>query len=392
MSLFRPRAASLSALEQILDGRGLGRRGGTMPNASRRSALTHSAVWASLRLRADLLSTMPVDAFRKRDGVQIETPKPPVLVSPGGDEVGIIEWLYSTQFDLDSCGNTFGLIRTRDGMGLPSRIDLVPVEDVTVLVKKGVKSYRIAGVEYDAAEVWHERQFTTSGSPVGLSPLAYSASSISGYVSAQEFVRQWFAGGAVPSAHLRNSEKTLVPAETKAVKAQFKESVTSGDVFVTGKDWEYSMLSAKANEAGMIDSLRWGVGDAARFYGVPGDMIDAEVSSGSITYANITQRNLQFLITNLGPAVARREDALSSLLPRPRFVKLNTGALLRMDLKSRYESYKTSTGGRPFMAPSEARALENLPPFTPEQLAELSAVTAAPAAPTVGGADGPSAE
>lgn len=139
---------------------------------------------------------MPVDAFRKKDGVQIETPKPAALVSPGGDEVGIIEWLYSTQFDLDSCGNTFGLIRTRDGMGLPSRIDLVPVEDVTVLVKKGVKSYRIAGAEYDAAEVWHERQFTTSGSPVGLSPLAYSASSISGYVSAQEFVRQWFAGGA----------------------------------------------------------------------------------------------------------------------------------------------------------------------------------------------------
>ena len=392
MSLFRPRAASLSALEQILDGRGLGRRVGAMPDASRRSALTHSAVWASLRLRADLLSTMPVDAFRKKDGVQIETPKPAALVAPGGDEVGIIEWLYSTQFDLDSCGNTFGLIRTRDGMGLPSRIDLVPVEDVTVLVKKGVKSYRIAGVEYEAAEVWHERQFTTSGSPVGLSPLAYSASSISGYVSAQEFVRQWFAGGAVPSAHLRNSEKTLVPAETKAVKAQFKESVTSGDVFVTGKDWEYSMLSAKANEAGMIDSLRWGVGDAARFYGVPGDMIDAEVSSGSITYANITQRNLQFLITNLGPAVARREAALSSLLPRPRFVKLNTGALLRMDLKSRYEAHKIGTGGRPCLAPSEARALENLPRFTPEQLAALSAVTAAPAAPTVGGADGPSAE
>jgi len=38
------------------------------------------------------------------------------------------------------------------------------------------------------------------------------------------------------------------------------------------------MLSAKANEAGMIDSLRWGVGDAARFYGVPGDMIDGQRS------------------------------------------------------------------------------------------------------------------
>ena len=386
MSLFR-RAANLSAIEQIIaDRAGLGRSG--VANVSRPTAMRHSAVWAALRLRADLISTMPVDTFRKVDGVQVETPRPPVLVNPGGDSVGIIEWLYSTQFDLDSCGNTFGLISARDGAGLPTRINLVPVEDVVVRVTKGVTSYRIAGVDHEPRDVWHERQFTTSGSPVGLSPLAHSAASVAGYVSAQEFVRSWFAGGAVPSAHLKNSEKVLNRSEKDAVKAQFKQSVATGDVFVTGKDWEYSMLAAKASESGMIDSLRWGIGDAARFYGVPGDMIDAEVSSGSITYANVTQRNLQLLIMNIGPAITRREAALSTLLSRPRFVKLNTGALLRMDLKSRYEAHKVGTGGRPFIAPSEARAFENLPPFTPDQLAELLAIPAASAA-NQGGTDGP---
>ena len=331
---------------------------------------------------------MPVDVFRKVGGVQVEVPKPAVLVNPG-DQVSIIEWLYSSQFDLDSCGNAFGLIAARDGSGFPARIDLVPVDDVVVAVKKGVVSYRIAGVEYEPRDVWHERQFTTSGSPVGLSPLAHSAASVLGYVGAQDFTRQWFASGAVPSAHLKNAERTLNKAEKDAVKAQFKASVQAGDVFVTGRDWEYSMLSAKANEAGMIDSLRWGIGDAARFYGVPGDMIDAEVSSGSITYANITQRNLQFLIMNLGPAIARREAALSSLLPNPRFVKLNTGALLRMDLRSRYESHKIATGGRPFLTPDEARGYENLPPFTPEQLAELESisVTSVAKSPTKEGTD-----
>ena len=389
MSLFR-RAANLSALDQVIADR-VGRRGGA--SVSRNTAMRHSAVWASLRLRADLLSTMPVDTFRKVGGVQVETPKPPVLVSPGGDSVGIIEWLYSTQFDLDSCGNTFGLIAARDGSGLPSRIDLVPVEDVAVRVTKGALSYRIAGANYEPRDVWHERQFTTSGSPVGMSPLAHSAASVAGYVSAQEFTRQWFTGGAVPAAHLKNGEKRLNRTEADAVKEQFKNSVTTGDVFVTGRDWEYSMLSAKASESGMIESLKWGIGDAARFYGVPGDMIDAESASGSITYANITQRNLQFLITNLGPAIARREAALSSMLPRPRFVKLNTGALLRMDLKSRYEAHSLGTAGRPFLTPDEARALENLPPFTPEQLAQLENLPAnKSAAPALGGADGTSAD
>src|SRR5690349_22002342 len=42
-----------------------------------------------------------------------------------------------------------------------------------------------------------------------------------------------------------------------------------------------------------------------------------------------------FLVMHLGPVVSRREEALSRLTPGPRFVKLNTDALLRMDPSSR---------------------------------------------------------
>jgi hypothetical protein len=59
------------------------------------------------------------------------------------------------------------------------------------------------------------------------------------------------------------------------------------------------------------------------------------VAGGNITYANVTQRNLQFLIMHLQPAMGRREDALTTLTPRPQFVKLNTDVLLRMDPQTR---------------------------------------------------------
>ena len=114
-------------------------------------------------------------------------------------------------------------------------------------------------------------------------------------------------------------------------------------------------------------------------------MIDAEVSSGSVTYANVTQRNLQLLIMNIGPAITRRESALSRLTMGPRFVKLNPDALLRMDLAARYAAHKVGIDGR-FLAPSEARALENRLPFTPEQEAEFARLFAAKAAtPTLQG-------
>ncbi|MGI5288037.1 phage portal protein [Nonomuraea polychroma] len=342
------------------------------------SALRHSAVWACLRLRANLISTMPVDVFRRVGGVPVEVPKPPVLVTPGGERVEMPEWLYSTQFDLDRAGNAFGLITERDGFGLPARIDLVPHSEVTVRIRKGeLYKYKIGGAEYDPPEVWHERQYTVAGLPVGLSPVAYAAWSIGEYLSIQEFALDWFGNGAMPAAHLKNTATTLNRGEAAEIKQRFKASVANGDVFVTGNDWEYDMLQAETAGAEWIEAKRYGVGDIARFFDCPGDLIDAAVSTGHITYASITQRNLQFLIMHLGPAVIRRENALNKLTPRPRFVKLNTDALLRMDPHTRAQALKTQIDART-LAPSEARELEDRPPFTDEQLAEFDRLFGVP--------------
>ena len=348
---------------------------GRFRRPDRDQAMRLSAVWAALRLRADLISTMPIDVFRKVQGVQIEMPKPPVLISPSGDDLDMVEWMYSTQVDLDSCGNTFGIITERSGAEgdrLPSRIELVPYTDVVVQKRDGKVTYRIAGTKYEPADVWHERQYTVSGIPVGLSPLAYGAMALGTGLSAQEFASAWFDAGGAPTGILRNKEKKLEPGEAATAKLRFKESTAARDVFVTGKDWDYAMVSAKASESSYVEQSGISATDAARYLGVPGDVIDAAVSGSSVTYANITQRNLQLLVLNLGPAIVRRETALSRrLLPAPRFVKLNSDALLRMDPMQRAEMLNAKVAART-LAPSEARALDNLEPFTPDQLAEFA--------------------
>ena len=362
----RASARELTALDLLAER--TGRRSGRGP-VSREKALRHSAAWACLRLRADLISTMPVKVYRDVDGTPVKLPAPPVLVKPS---TRIMEWLYSSQFDLDSCGNAFGIITARDGAGRPAQITLVNADDVTVIVKDGVVTYRIGGTTYTANEVWHERQFTVPGMVVGLSPIAYAAMTLQRYLSAAEFTVDWFGNSTVPGGHLKNTARTLKRQEAAKVKAAFKASVEAGDVWVSGSDWEYNMLAAKANEAQFLETMDGSAHDVCRFLGVPGDMVDLGVNGSSITYANITQRNLQFLITNLGPAIARREDAFSAdLLAAPRYVKFNAGALLRMDLKSRYEAHAIGITTR-FLAPSEARGFEELPPFTPEQEAEFT--------------------
>ena len=336
----------------------------------KKAHLSHSAMWACVRLRSDLMSTLPIDTFRKVPWGQVEVPKPPVLVEPGGAEVDIVEWMYSTQSDLDSLGNTFGLITEKDGVGLPRRIDLIAREDVRVQSSRGVVSYWVQGKRRDRAELWHERQFTSSGSVVGMSPVAYAALSLQQYSSAQEFAAAWFGGGLIPTAHLKYGEAKVPAEQSEAIKERFKVAIENGEPFVTGKDWEYNPIDAAAAQATFIETMRFTDIEIGRFFGVPGDLFDAAVEGSSITYANITQRNLQFLVQNLGPAIQRREKALSKLLPAPRFVKLNSDALLRMGP----ETVSTMLGQQikdKMRAPSEARELLNLPPYTPEQIEEF---------------------
>lgn len=371
MSFLFPQQRALSAQQLLAD-----RRSGRTSSSShitRDKALRHSATWACLRLRADLVSTMPVDVFRRVDGVQVELTKPPVLVNPGGPSgARLVEHMYSTQWDLDSCGNTFGIITAFDGQRLPSVIELVNADSVIVRRRKGKLTYSIGGSIYQPEEIWHEKQFTVSGVPVGLDPISYAAMSINTSLNAQQFAADWFSNSGVPASHLKNTNQSLTPEKADAVKARFKAAIAQGDVFVSGKDWDYNVLAAKENAASWLDQQESGVADVCRFLGVPGDLVDAPAKGSSVTYANITQRNLQFLILNLGPAIYRREEAMSAgLLPKPRYLKLNPASLLRMDLASRYASYKVGIDGR-FLAPSEARDYENLPPLTPEQEAEIA--------------------
>ncbi|MHC9046803.1 phage portal protein [Microbacterium saperdae] len=361
--LFREQRAS--------DGPSIPSRVGWRKSSSRRGALSQSVGWACIRLRSDLISTLPVDTYTKTAAGQAEVPTPPVLVAPGGEEVNILEWLYSSQSELDTVGNSFGLITERDAAKLPRRIDLVARQDVRVQSSKGEVTFWVNNKKVDRENLWHERQFTASGVAVGMSPLYEAALALQQHSAAQEFAAAWFGGGLVPLGHLKYSEAKVPAAEAEAIKLRHKLSIENGDPMVTGKDWEYTPIAAATAQANFIAAMQFADIEMCRFYGVPGDLVDANVSGASITYANITQRNLQFLIMNLGPAITRREKALSKLMQAPRFVKLNSDALLRMDPETVAKMLGQQVRDR-IAAPSEARTLLNRHPYTDEQIAEFA--------------------
>lgn len=348
----------------------------TSGSVSSKKAMRHSVVWGAQHLRADLISLMTPHVFRDVNGVAVEQGKPSVLVEPwqiaDGQPMGIGEWMYSTQRAVDGFGNNVGIVHARDGFGLPTKIEPVDPESVSYRVKgTQIKEYRIDGVVEDAKWIWHERQHTVPGFPVGLSPITNAALALSSGLSAQEFAVSWFQNGAVPSAILKNAAKQLDATQAQEAKAAFKASMQSGDVFVTGSDWEYNPVAVKASEAAFIDQMQYSDVELCRFFGVPADLLDvATLNASAVTYASISQRNLQLLVMNLGGAVKRREDALSRLVPGGRYVKLNRSAVLAMDDKTRAELFKLKIDART-MTPDQVRAIEDQPPLTDEDYAQF---------------------
>lgn len=352
-------------------------RFGGRVSASR--AMKVSAVWAACRLRSNLISSFPVDVFKaaRQGDVPRSMPTPSVLVSPSewapGQPMTVADWLYASQMDLDRHGNAIGIIAARDGNGLPRVIDLVPAETVIVKHRGGrIDEYLIDFRVYRPDQIWHERQYIVAGIPMGLSPIAHAAFSLEAHTSAEEFALDWFHSGATPSALLRNEAKTLKPDESEKIKHRFLANTRNGDPVVVGKDWTYTAISATAKTSQFLERIGASTVEIARFFDVPADMIDAGIPGSSITYANMTQRNTQLLITSIGPAVKRREDALSRLTLSDRYVKLNTDALLRMDPQTRSDVLLAKKAARVYTT-SEVRALDNMPPLTPAQLDEIAA-------------------
>ena len=88
MSLLFKRELSTAA--ELIGQRYGSRRGNVTVNAE--SALAHSAVWACLRLRADLISTLPVDVFRNVGGINVLVNPPEIITQPGGPDCLSTEW------------------------------------------------------------------------------------------------------------------------------------------------------------------------------------------------------------------------------------------------------------------------------------------------------------
>lgn len=339
-------------------------------------ALSLGSVFAANRLIAQSISTLPVKAYRRNGDARVPMPSLPPLFDQLVTDGALVPWLHRCVTSLGLRGNAYGYVVSRDGYGYPTAIDWLNPSRITPDSRPGMTGWLIDGREVARQDVVHIPLFALPGHRIGVSPIAAFANTLGVALQAQNYASEWFQAGGFPPGTFRNTQKQIDPQQAAIIKDRTTAAIRSREVLTFGADWEYNAISVPPEEAQFVETMKMTTNQIAAIYGIPPEMIGGE-SGSSMTYANVEQQQINFVMFTLRPWLVALETAFSALLPDRQYVKFNADALIRADLKTRWEvnEIRVRMGANNV---DEIRAQEDQPPLPNGQGAQYGP-TAIPA-------------
>lgn len=341
------------------------------------TALRLIPVYAANRLLSETIASLPLQQFRKVGDTRRQMDLAPLFEDPTAYGTSH-EWKQRAVTSLVLRGNDFGYITEFDDDVYPRRMEWLHPDEVSLADNRAVAVPRWfwLGREIEPSRIVHIPGQVLPGLILGLSPISYYAATIDTGLLAKEFGRDWFKNGSIPAAVIEGQGKLSEGGAAK-IKSAFRRAAKYREPVALGGDFKYRPITVPPNESQFLATMQATVNEVASIYGIPAERIGG-TSSSSRTYANREQDALDFVTYSLGPYLTKLETAFSRLLPPDQYVKFNVDALVRADLKTRYEAHDLALKGG-WLSRDEVRKLEDLPPL-PDGLGKAYAL-APPALP-----------
>ncbi|MFF7290729.1 phage portal protein [Streptomyces griseorubiginosus] len=339
---------------------GAGSDPAVLRGTSQERALRLGPVYGATRILADSVASLPLKSYRTAGADRLRVPLPELFRQPAAAGT-LYDWLHRCMTSLTLRGNAYGLVVAWGPDGWPSQIEWLHPDDVHLQDNlAAVPVWYYKGRRLEPHQLFHIPGYTLPGQILGLSPIAYFATTTEAGLLANQFGRDWFANGSTPSAVLE-TDMVVDQAAATILKARFKEAAQGRDVVALGNGVKYRAISVPAEESQFLETIKATANQIAAIYGVPPEKVGGE-TGGSLTYATVEQNSIDMLTWTLRPWLARLEAALSLLLPPGTEVKFNPDAMLRTDLLSRMQAYGMALD-QGWRNRDEVRALEDEPPL-----------------------------
>lgn len=327
------------------------------------TALQVSAVWACVRLLSETVASLPVTVYRGDTEITSEANWVRRLIRQPNRFQTWVEFMETMMLNLSFRGNAYARINRIDGR-VVSLTPLMASQMEVAFLPDGSITYQYTQdgqVSVFAQEsIWHIKLY--GNGVIGMSPLAFAANSIGIALAAEKTTTKIYSNGAKPSGVL-SMDRLLTAEQRQMIRENFAGLTTGTDdrLLVLEMGAKFDPVSMSPQDIELLASRRFQVEDIARWFGVPSVLIND--TSGNTTWGSgIEQIVMGFYKLNLRPYLERIESSFE------RWLALETGyriefefeGLLRTDLKSRLEGYRTGIAGS-VITPNEARAIEGWP-------------------------------
>lgn len=311
------------------------------------SAFMLSTTYAAVRLLSDTVSTFPADTFFRADGERkVFRPRPAWVTEP---DLGVTMSDHLQQVVLSMALSHGACVRKfrNDAGEVVALSALDPTLTEPVRGPLGDEFIWNGTVRIPAADMIYIPLMRKPGHIKGVSPLDELGQMFGAAAALDEFAARFFSGGSTTSGIIEMPQ-TLSPVQAKEMKAIFEEghrgNRKSHRVAVLGGGAKFVKTGVDPDQAQMLESRRFMVEEIARVFRVPLHMLQV-AAPGVQSYSSNEENAIQFATFTLRPIVKKIEDAYSAMLPGGAFLKLNMDALLRGDLRSRYEAYSIAMQG-----------------------------------------------
>ena len=346
---------------------------------SQERLLSIAPAYSAIKLISETIATLPLHAYRKSGTQRTPIPLPLWLAEPV-DGSTTVDFIQRGVVSALVHGNAWGMKSGFGVSGEPTGVRWLNPTIVQVDETGPRPLFFVAGREVDRSQLVHVPAVVVPGTLVGISPIRAFASTFDGAEASQTAARDWSKNRHVPGVHLHNNMTTLNPAQIDTLSAHAKNRIRNGEPFVTGKDYELTVMSLPSADAAFLEAIRSSATTTASIFNIPPEMVGGSTGA-SLTYNTVEGQTDWLLMFTLRSWIAKFEAAFFRLLPQPQYVKFNVDAFKRVETRTRYSVYQTARqiGMRSI---NELRALEDLEPIADgDDFAPLSAAASPSPAP-----------
>lgn len=258
-------------------------------------------------------------------------------------------------------------------MALGEVVELLPLDPGSVVAKLNSQWEPVYQVTFpdgssdtlSQKEIWHVRIFTLDGLN-GLSPIAYARQAIGLGMATEEHGSRLFSNGAVTSGVLE-TDQTLSDEAFNRLKADFEDRhqglANAHKPMILEMGLKWNQISLSAEDAQFLETRKFQLEEICRIFRVPMHLVQ---NTDRATFNNIENLGIGFINYSLVPYLTRIEQRINLGLVKASkqgqlYAKFNVGALLRGDMKSRFEAYATAINWGMY-SPNDCLELEDRNP------------------------------